>query len=70
MAYDDPVTEKQLDYIYKLIEANLLGIVDFPTSKSYYRKKTLARYQADGLIKLACRRRQKDNEESSRYYTP
>lgn len=54
MSYSDPITNDQLDYIYRLIEDGWLGIVDFPTSKSYYRKKTLNRGQADQLIKQGC----------------
>jgi hypothetical protein len=54
MSYSDLITQDQLDYIYILIRQGWLSKEDFPTSKSYYRKKTLTRGEADQLIKKGC----------------
>lgn len=59
MSFSDPVTEKQLDYIYRLIKQGWISIEDFPSKRSYYRKKTLTRFDADHIIRVGRERKEK-----------
>ena len=59
MSYSDPISQKQLEYIYILIKEGWIDKSDFASSKDYYRKKNMCRYTGNELIKLGCYRREK-----------
>lgn len=52
MSYGDPITPKQLDYIYRLVDLGLLFEDDFPAG-TYRKKRLLCRSDGNSLIRRA-----------------